>query len=95
MDRALLAALATSLLVLNGMGFLLAAADKKRAGRGARRVPENTFHILGFLGAWPGLLLAFLAMRHKTRKTRFQVPFVLASGLGTGLWAWLLWSIRS
>ncbi|MCA1811409.1 MAG: DUF1294 domain-containing protein, partial [Halobacteriales archaeon] len=73
-----------SLAALNLVGLLLLAVlDKRRARRQGQRVPEAAFHLLALLCAWPGMLLAFLAVRHKTRKLRFQVPFVLASALGT------------
>lgn len=67
-----------ALLLLNGVGFAVAAADKRRAGRGGRRVAERTFHGLALCGAWPGIVVAFLLLRHKTRKTRFLVPFACA-----------------
>lgn len=72
-----------ALAALNLLGFLLAVLDKRRARRKGQRVPEAAFHLLALLCAWPGMLLAFLAVHHKTRKLRFQVPFVLASALGT------------
>jgi uncharacterized membrane protein YsdA (DUF1294 family) len=83
--------LGAALAALNLVGFGLAALDKRRARRGGRRVPEAAFHLLAFLCAWPGMLAAFLALRHKTRKLRFQVPFVLASAAGT---AGLLFLVR-
>lgn len=76
-------ALWLALAALNLLGALLAVADKRRARRQGRRVPEAAFHALALLCAWPGTLLGFLAARHKTRKVRFQVPFVLASAAGT------------
>jgi uncharacterized membrane protein YsdA (DUF1294 family) len=82
--------LAAALGALNVLGAGLAAFDKRRARGGGRRVPEAEFHLLALLCAWPGILLAFLAVRHKTRKLRFQVPFVLASAAGTAALALLL-----
>src|SRR5436309_2792689 len=58
-------ALLTAAAALNVGGFLLAAADKRAAGRGRRRVAERTFHFLALYGAWPGLALGFLLFRHK------------------------------
>jgi uncharacterized membrane protein YsdA (DUF1294 family) len=82
-DAGLLLPLAAALLVLNLAGFLLALHDKRRARRGGLRTPEVGFHLLALLCAWPGMLAGFLAARHKTRKLRFQAPFVLASAAGT------------
>lgn len=75
--------LGLALAALNLGGSLLAVLDKRRARRRGQRVPEAAFHLLALLCAWPGMLLAFLAVRHKTRKLRFQVPFVVASAVGT------------
>jgi uncharacterized membrane protein YsdA (DUF1294 family) len=72
------------------VGFALVAIDKRRARRGARRVPEAVLHALALLGGWPGEVLAMLAVRHKTRKGAFLAPFALcalANGLAV---AWLL-----
>jgi uncharacterized membrane protein YsdA (DUF1294 family) len=82
---------AVVLLVLNLLGSGLAVLDKRRARRKGRRVPEATFHALAFFGAWPGMLAAFLLVRHKTQKRSFQWRFVLASAVGTALGA-LAWS---
>ncbi len=67
-------------------------ADKRRARLGRGRVPEAAFHVLALLGGWPGELLGFALAHHKTRKTRFLVPFVLltcvslASIIGLHMW---------
>lgn len=65
-------------------------ADKRRARRGRGRVPEAAFHALALLGGWPGALLGFLAVRHKTAKPRFLAPFLLCSIANAILlgWAW-------
>ncbi len=92
------------LLVMNAAGYGLAIHDKKQAQRhgsraqrrrttGNDRIPERTFIALALFGAGPGALLGFLAVRHKTRKTRFMVPFLLAAAIGVALaagWIWLL-----
>jgi uncharacterized membrane protein YsdA (DUF1294 family) len=72
------------------VGFAAALADKRRARRGRRRVPEKAFHALALLGGWPGELLAFALVRHKTRKPRFLAPFIACSLLNVGALA-LAW----
>jgi uncharacterized membrane protein YsdA (DUF1294 family) len=73
------------------MGFLAFAAyedDKRKAKAGAWRTPEATLHLLGFLGGWPGALIAQRAFRHKTRKADFQGVFWATVLLHLGFWAW-------
>ena len=53
------------------------ALDKHAAGRGARRTPEATLHLLGIAGGWPGALVAQGLLRHKTAKDSFQTTFWL------------------
>jgi uncharacterized membrane protein YsdA (DUF1294 family)/cold shock CspA family protein len=51
--------------------------DKLKAKRGDRRIPENTLHLLGLIGGWPGALLAQQVFRHKNRKVSFQIFFLM------------------
>lgn len=55
--------------------FVLYGIDKRRAGTGARRVPERTLHVLAVLGGWPGALVGQRQFRHKTQKVSFQLVF--------------------
>ncbi len=95
----------TVLLGLNAGGMWLVRHDKRQAQlhggranrranqRGNDRIPEATFHTLAMFGAGPGMLAAMWAIRHKTRKPRFMVPFVLAMAVGVALasgWLWIL-----
>jgi uncharacterized membrane protein YsdA (DUF1294 family) len=57
------------------IAFIIYAVDKTAARRGWRRVPETTLHLCGVLCGWPGAWLAQKLLRHKTRKTSFQVMF--------------------
>jgi uncharacterized membrane protein YsdA (DUF1294 family) len=72
----------------SAVGLAAAVADKRRARRGRGRVPEAAFHALALAGGWPGELLGFAVARHKTRKVRFLVPFVLAALANVALLAW-------
>lgn len=58
--------------------FVVYAVDKSAAGTTRRRVPENVLLFLGLIGGWPGALIAQQTLRHKTRKTSFQVRFWLS-----------------
>jgi uncharacterized membrane protein YsdA (DUF1294 family) len=63
------------------------AASKRR---GHRRIPEDTLHIWGLAGGWPGALLAQQKLRHKSSKTSFQFTFWVTVVLNCGALAWLL-----
>jgi uncharacterized membrane protein YsdA (DUF1294 family)/cold shock CspA family protein len=49
--------------------------DKKAAQASRWRVPEQQLHLLSVLGGWPGALVAQQGLRHKTRKSTFQLSF--------------------
>ncbi len=57
--------------------FIAYYVDKRAAVRHQWRVPENTLHILEFLGGWLGALLAQKIFRHKTQKKSFRHIFWL------------------
>ena len=60
-------------LAINLITFILYGVDKRRAKRGAWRIPEKTLltgtWLLGGVGAW----LAMRMFRHKTKHIAFQV----------------------
>jgi uncharacterized membrane protein YsdA (DUF1294 family) len=80
-----LGGLALLYLLASGACFLLYAFDKRAARRGARRTPERTLLLLGFLCGWPGALLAQHWLRHKSAKTSFLLPFWLTVLANLGL----------
>jgi len=61
--------------VMSGLALVMYRADKAAASGGRRRTPETSLHLVGFLGGWPGALVAQQRYRHKTRKRSFQVTF--------------------
>lgn len=73
---------------MNLSGFLLMAADKRRAKRGVWRIPEHTLFAVallgGSLGAWAGMY----AFHHKTRHWYFVLgmPLLLLVQLGLAFW---------
>ena len=87
----LTAALMTYLAAVNVVAFAVYGADKRRAKKGKRRVPEKTLFLLaaigGSLGAWAGMY----AFRHKTRHWYFVwgIPAILAAQMA--LTVWLAW----
>ena len=77
---------------INMIVFALYGVDKRRAIRGAWRIPERTLltgtWLLGGVGAWA----AMRVFRHKTRHTVFRVS--AAAGASLSLLLMLLASAR-
>jgi uncharacterized membrane protein YsdA (DUF1294 family) len=61
--------------VASAIAFVLYGVDKAASQSNSRRVAENTLHLFGLLGGWPGALVAQRVFRHKTRKVSFQIVF--------------------
>jgi uncharacterized membrane protein YsdA (DUF1294 family) len=61
--------------LLSLVTFVAYGWDKRQAGRGGRRVPERTLHLLSICGGWPGALVGQRNFRHKTQKTSFRLIF--------------------
>jgi len=59
----------------SALAFVVYAADKAAARAGRQRVSEGSLIMLGFVGGWPGALLAQQLLRHKTIKQSFQRRF--------------------
>jgi uncharacterized membrane protein YsdA (DUF1294 family)/cold shock CspA family protein len=55
--------------------YIAYAVDKAAATAGRWRTPEMTLLLLGFLGGWPGAIVAQQMLRHKTRKASFRSAF--------------------
>ena len=74
------------LVLINLLGYLLMGADKKRARRGGRRIPERTLLLIAALGGSAGVALGMAEFRHKTKHRRFAVGvpamLVLQAALG-------------
>ncbi|KPW91045.1 MULTISPECIES: DUF1294 domain-containing protein [Pseudomonas syringae group] len=81
---------ALALIVMSLLAFVLYRHDKRQAGNGGQRTPENVLHATELLGGWPGALLAQQVFRHKTRKASFQIVFWLIVLAHQVLWLdWL------
>jgi len=70
--------------------FLAYALDKSAAETGRWRIQENTLHILGLAGGWPGAVFAQQLLRHKSSKREFQMTFWLTVMLNGGALTWLV-----
>ena len=76
--------------IINAMTYWFYAQDKEAAQQGERRVPENTLHILSFLGGWPSAWLAQQRLRHKTQKQPFRNIYFCTIFLNLLLIVWLV-----
>jgi uncharacterized membrane protein YsdA (DUF1294 family) len=65
------------LLVVNTGALLLMWQDKRKARKGAYRIPEKTLFMLALAGGSAGAFLGMRLFRHKTRHTKFRVGFSL------------------
>jgi len=84
------AVLAAVLLGLNVVSYALFAVDKRRARRGARRIPESTLLVSALVSGTAGAWLAVRTLRHKTRKRSFQAWLLLATLADVAVVAWLV-----
>ena len=68
------------LVLINALGFFLMIADKSRARKNRRRVPEATLMFVAIIGGSVGSLAGMYFVRHKTRHLKFTVgiPVILA-----------------
>ncbi len=76
------------LLAVNLVTFCVYGADKRRARRGAWRVPEKTLFLLPLLGGSVGALLGMRAFHHKTRHWYFVwgIPAILLAQAALAVW---------
>ena len=63
--------------VLSITAMILYGVDKRRAKRGAWRIPEKLLLGIGFLGGALGALLGMYLFRHKTKHWYFTVVNLL------------------
>lgn len=76
--------------IVNIITYWVYMQDKQAAQRQARRVPENTLHLLAVLGGWPAAYLAQEKLRHKTQKQPFRKIYFCTIALNVLLVLWLI-----
>ncbi len=84
-------ALAVWLVAINVVTFAVYGIDKRRARRGAWRVPEKTLFLLPLLGGSLGALLGMRVFRHKTKHWYFVwgIPAILLVQAALAAWSLL------
>ncbi|MCI6812822.1 MAG: DUF1294 domain-containing protein [Lachnospiraceae bacterium] len=65
------------LILINLVGFTAMFLDKRRARRGAFRIPESTLFTIAFMGGSLGSLIGMYLFHHKTRHRSFTVGIPL------------------
>ena len=72
------------LVLVNAAALALMLADKKKARRGAWRIPEATLLGIAVLGGSIGAIAGMYLFRHKTRHLKFSLglPLILAVQIG-------------
>lgn len=76
--------------LMNAASYWFYAQDKEAAQNGQRRVPENTLHLLSFLGGWPVAWLAQQKLHHKTQKQPFRKIYFCTIFFNILLILWLI-----
>ena len=77
------------LLLMSLVLFFTMGADKRRAVKSLRRVPERRLFTLALLGGAAGGWLGMYAFRHKTKQGKFIFGFPLIALLQLGLCVYL------
>lgn len=75
MKNTILILVALILAVMNAAAFLLMGVDKRRAKKGAWRIPEKTLFLVTALFGGLGGTLGMFLLRHKTRHWYFRLGF--------------------
>lgn len=67
------------IILINAAAFILMFADKRRAKRGAFRIPEAVLFLSAVLGGSAGAIAGMRVFRHKTKHMSFVVglPVIL------------------
>lgn len=65
------------LMLINLVGFTAMFLDKRKARKGAFRIPESTLFTIAFMGGSLGSLIGMYTFRHKTRHRSFTIGMPL------------------
>ena len=91
MGKTILLIIALYLFLINALGLIFMLVDKKKAQRGAWRIPEATLMLLAALGGSIGSLFGMYWFRHKTKHPKFYlgVPAILILQIALAVF-WIL-----
>jgi len=76
------------LVLVNLIAFTVYGADKRRARKDRRRVPEKTLFLLAIIGGSVGAFAGMRLFRHKTRHWYFVwgIPAIMVLQIALGVW---------
>lgn len=74
------------ILVINFFSAIFFCADKRRATKGKRRIPESFLHLLELVGGVFIIIPLMLIIRHKNQKMSYK----LLSFIILGLWIFFI-----
>lgn len=81
------------LLVVNIGALLIMWRDKRKACKGAYRIPEKTLFMWALVGGSAGAFLGMHLFHHKTRHAKFRIGFPLILVVHFLIVTRLLWHI--
>ena len=64
-------------IIINLIGFFIMWLDKRKAKKGAWRIPEKTLFIITAIGEGIGTTAGMHVFRHKTQKVQLVIGFPL------------------
>ena len=74
----------------SALAFIAYAIDKSAARNNRWRTREDTLHLLGLVGGWPGALVARQLFRHKSTKHSFRTTLWVTVVLNCAGLLWLM-----
>lgn len=74
----------------SALAFIAYAIDKSAARNNQWRTKEDTLHLLGLVGGWPGALIARQLFRHKSTKQSFRTMLWVTVVLNCAALLWLM-----
>ena len=77
-------------IIINLIGFFIMWLDKRKAKKGAWRIPEKTLFIITALGGGIGTIAGMYTFHHKTQKIQFVIGFPLITILEVITIIWFL-----
>lgn len=80
--------------IISIVTYIIYSIDKSAAEQNSWRIQENTLHILSLVGGWPGALIAQRTLRHKTRKTSFQIVYWATVGFNLAGLFWVILNLE-